>query len=181
MYPLTLPASRMKDGLMTTYMKRWLISGLFLIASLVALAACGESSPQTSTNTSPQTSANSSSQTSANSSAQSSTAKDVHIVMTEMKIESDVTTFTHGVPYHFIIENKGSMQHEFEIAKKVAADATEQQHDAASLKELQRLDPGKTQTLDYTFADAAPAGKLELECGMVGHYTQGMHMDITVA
>ena len=157
---------------MTTYMKRWLISGLFLIASLIVLAACGDSGSQTSTNTG--------SQTSTSASSQNTTAKEVHIVMTEMKIESDVTTFTHGIPYHFIIENKGSMQHEFEIAKKVAADATEQQHDAASLKELQRLDPGKTQTLDYTFADAAPAGKLELECGMAGHYTQGMHIDITV-
>ncbi len=145
-------------------MKHWLISGLFLIASLIVLVACGDSG----------------SQTSASTSSQNSAAKDVHIVMTEMKIESDVTTFTHGVPYHFIIENKGNMQHEFEIANKVAADATEQQHDAASLKELQRLDPGKTQTLDYTFANAAPAGKLELECGMAGHYTQGMHIDITV-
>ena len=158
---------------MTTYMKRWLISGLFLITSLIVLAACGDSGSQTSTNAS--------SQNSASTGSQNSTAKDVHIVMTDMKIESDVTTFTHGVPYHFIVENKGSMQHEFEIANKVAPDATEQQVDAASLKEIQRLDPGNTQTLDFTFADAAPAGKLEFECGMAGHYTQGMHMDITVA
>jgi uncharacterized cupredoxin-like copper-binding protein len=158
---------------MTTSMKRWLALGLFLTTSLIVLTACGDSGSQTSTSTS--------SQSSTSTSSQNSAAKDVHIVMTEMKIESDVTTFTHGVSYHFIIENKGNMQHEFEIANKVAADATEQQHDAASLKELQRLDPGKTQTLDYTFANAATAGKLELECGMAGHYMQGMHMDITVA
>ena len=130
-------------------MKRWLILAVGLLIWGIALTACGSESQGTS--------------------SQSSGANDVHIVMTEMKIESDVTTFTHGVNYHFIIENKGAIQHEFEIAKKVGANATEQQHDAASLKELQRLDPGKTQTLDYTFAEAAPAGTLELECGMAGH------------
>ena len=154
-------------------MKRWLISGLLLIISLTVLAACGSDS-QTPTTSNSQT------PTPTSSSSEKPAAKDVHIVMTEMKIESDVTTFTHGVPYHFIVVNKGSMQHEFEIANKIAPDATEQQHDAASIKELQRLDPSKTQTLDFTFPNAAPAGKLELECGMAGHYTQGMHIDITV-
>src|SRR5947199_4365523 len=110
----------MKDGLMTTYMnfrsrneneqehghsmKRWLISGLFLIASLIALAACGDSGSQPSTSTSSQTPTSTSSQTPTSTNSQTptstslrtSTAKDVHIVMTEMKIESDVTTFTHG-------------------------------------------------------------------------------------
>jgi uncharacterized cupredoxin-like copper-binding protein len=147
-------------------MKRWLIFGLFLIVSLAVLTACGGSESPSSNNQ--------------GTGSQNSANKDVHIVMTEMKIESDMTTFTHGVAYHFIIENRGSVQHEFEIAKKVAPDATEAQHDAVSLKELQRLDPGKTQTLDYTFTDAAPAGTLEFECGIIDHYKAGMHIDITV-
>ncbi len=146
-------------------MKRSLIFCLSLVLGLIILTACGSESQSSS---------------SQGSNTTNTSAKEVHIVMSEMKIESDVTTFTHGVPYHFIVVNKGAVQHEFEIANKVAPDATEQQHDAASLKELQRLDPGKTQTLDYTFANAASAGKVELECGMVGHYTAGMHMDITV-
>jgi uncharacterized cupredoxin-like copper-binding protein len=151
-------------------MKRWLILVVGLLIWGITLTACGNESQAPS----------SSGTSSSNSSSQSSGANDVHIVMTEMKIESDVTTFTHGVPYHFIIENKGAIQHEFEIAKKVAPNATEAEHDAVSLKELARLDAGKTQTLDYTFAEAAPAGTLELECGIIDHYMAGMHIDIVV-
>ena len=140
----------------------------------MALTACGSDSPGSSSQGGNQGAS------SLGSTTQSSGANDVHIVMTEMKIESDKTTFTHGVPYHFIIENKGTIEHEFEIAKKLGPDASEQQHDAASLKELQRLAAGGTQTLDYTFADVAPAGTLEFECGIPDHYKAGMHMDIVV-
>ncbi len=156
-------------------MKRWLILVVGLLIWGIALAACGSDSQGTSSSGS-----SSSGTSSSNTGSQSSGTNDVHIVMTEMKIDSDVKTFTHGVSYHFIIENKGTIQHEFEIAKKVAADATEAQHDAVSLKELARLDAGKTQTLDYTFAEAAPAGTLELECGIIDHYMAGMHVDIVV-
>ncbi len=151
-------------------MKRWLILLMGLLMWGMALTACGSDSQAT----------NSSNSGSQSASSQSSGTHDVHIVMTEMKIESDMTTFTHGQSYHFIIVNNGAVPHEFEIAKKVAANATEAQHDAVSLKELQRLDPGKTQTLDYTFAEAAPAGTLEMECGIIDHYMAGMHVDIVV-
>jgi uncharacterized cupredoxin-like copper-binding protein len=156
-------------------MKRWLILVVGLLIWGIALTACGSDSQGTSSSGS-----NSSGSSSSSTSSQSSGAKDVHIVMAEMKIESDVTTFTHGVPYHFIIENKGAIQHEFEIAKKVASNATEAEHDAVSLKELARLGPGQSQTLDYTFAEPAPAGTLELECGIIDHYMAGMHIDIVV-
>jgi uncharacterized cupredoxin-like copper-binding protein len=155
-------------------MKRWLILVVCLLVWSIALAACGSESQSSSSQGANQ------SGSSQGSPPQSSGANEVHIVMTEMKIESDVTTFTHGVPYHFIIENKGAIEHEFEIAKKVAPNATEAEHDAVSLKELQRLGPGKTQTLDYTFADPAPAGTLEFECGIIDHYMAGMHIDIVV-
>src|SRR5437867_4041345 len=140
-------------------MKRWLIFGLFLIVSLAVLTACGSESPSSTTQAS-----------------QNSAAKEVHIVMAEMTIQSDVTTFTQGVPYHFIIVNKGNMQHEFEIAKKQPLNATEAQMDSGRLAELERLDPGKTGTLDYTFTSAYPAGTLRLVCGMPGHYSAGQYI-----
>ena len=146
-------------------MKRWLTLAVGLLLWSIALTACGSESQSPSPQGSP---------------SASTGATEVHIVMTEMKIESDMTTFTHGQPYHFIIDNKGTIQHEFEIATKLGPDATEQEHDAASLKELQRLDPGKTQTLDYTFGKAYPAGTLEFECGIPDHYKAGMHMDVVV-
>jgi len=145
-------------------MNRWLMLVISLLLAGLALTACGDS-------TSPSTSAGSG-------------GNDVHITLgspsAEMTITSDVTTFAKGKTYHFIVVNNGKMQHEFEIAKKVHANATEAEHDAASLKELQRIDPGKTQTLDYTFTDAYPAGTLEFECGMPGHYDKGQHTDVTV-
>ena len=152
-------------------MKRWLILVVGLLIWGVALTACGNEPQATS----------SSGSGSSNSSSQSSGAHDVHIVMAEMKIESDVTTFTHGVLYHFIIVNKGNMQHEFEIAKKQPLDATEEQMDSGRLAELERLDPGKTGTLDYTFTDTYAAGVMRLVCGMPGHYSAGQFLDITVS
>jgi uncharacterized cupredoxin-like copper-binding protein len=146
-------------------MKRWLIFGLFLIVGLAMLTACG---------------AEASGSTSQGSNSQNPGAKEVHIVMAEMKIETDMTTFKQGVPYHFIIVNKGSMQHEFEIAKKQPLNATEEQMDSGRLAELPRLDAGQTGTLDYTFTSAYPAGTMRLVCGMPGHYSAGQYTDIVV-
>lgn len=138
--------------------KRWLMLAVVFLIGCFALAACGEST-----------------------SAGPAGSTDVHIVMQEMTIQSDVTTFKQGVPYHFIIENKGSMQHEFEIAKKQPLDATEAQMDSGRLAELERLDPGKTGTLDYTFTQTYTTGEMRLVCGMPGHYSAGQFLDIIVS
>lgn len=137
--------------------KRWLMLTVVFLIGCFSLAACGESTP-----------------------AGPAGSTDVHIVMQEMTIQSDVMTFKQGVPYHFIIENKGSMQHEFEIAKKQPLDATEAQMDSGRLAELERLDPGKTGTLDYTFTQTYTAGEMRLVCGMPGHYSTGQFLDIIV-
>ncbi len=42
------------------------------------------------------------------------------------------------------------------------------------------LHPGQTQTLDFTFAKAYPAGTLEFACHLPGHYELGMELPITV-
>jgi uncharacterized cupredoxin-like copper-binding protein len=146
-------------------MKRWLIFGFSLIVSLVMLTACGSKTQDFALQ---------------GFSSQNPAAQDVHITMTEMKIQSDVTTFTHGVPYHFIIVNKGNIDHELEIAKKQPLNATEAQLDSGRLAELQRLGPGQTGALDYTFTQAYPAGTMQLVCGMPGHYSTGMFTDITI-
>src|SRR5689334_2278827 len=114
-------------------MKRWLILVVGLLIWGIALTACGSDSQGTNSASSNSSGSSSSGTSSSNTSSQSSGAHDVHIVMAEMKIESDVTTFTHGVLYHFIIVNKGNMQHEFEIAKKQPLDATEEQMDSGRL------------------------------------------------
>jgi uncharacterized cupredoxin-like copper-binding protein len=146
-------------------MKRWLIFGFSLIVSLVMLTACSSRSQSFALQS---------------FSLQTPAVQDVHITMTEMKIQSDVTTFTHGMAYHFIIVNQGNIDHEFEIAKKQPLNATEQQMDSGRLAELSRLNPGQTGTLDYTFTSAYPAGTMILVCGMPGHYSAGQYKDITV-
>jgi uncharacterized cupredoxin-like copper-binding protein len=161
-------------------MKRWLILVVGLLIWGIALTACGSDSQGTNSASSNSAGSSSSGTSSSGTSSQSSGAHDVHIVMAEMTIKSDVTTFTQGVPYHFIIENKGTMQHEFEIAKNQPLNATEEQMDSGRLAELARLDPGKTGTLDYTFTSAYPAGTMRLVCGMPGHYSAGQYTDIVV-
>lgn len=155
-------------------MKRWLILAVCLLVWSIVLVACGSESQGSSAQGGNQGGG------SPGTTPQSSGAKEVHIVLTEMKIESDVTTFTHGVPYHFTIQNKGKVPHEFTITKVMKGDATEQQRDAASLKDMDHINPGQIQTLDYTFADAAPPGTLEFECAYPNHYQQGMHLGIVV-
>ena len=114
-------------------MKRWLTLAVVLLVWSLVLAACGSESQNPSSQSSPPASTG---------------ATEVHIVMTEMKIESDMTTFTQGQPYHFIIQNKGNAAHEFVITKVIKGNATEQERDAASLKDMDNINPGQTQTLD---------------------------------
>ncbi len=148
-------------------MKRWSIFGLFFMLLSAALAACGTDSQASSTST----------QTS--SASTSSNANIVNVVLSNTKITSDVTTFQHGVSYHFIVKNQGTTPYDLTITKALPATATETQRDAVALKDVNELPPGQSQEFDFTFPNAAPAGTLEFEDG--AHYQQGMHLGIVVA
>src|SRR2546429_6085256 len=143
-------------------MRRYFLLGLFLLLGSMTLAACGSES----------------SVNSVNSGAPGGNA--VHITLSEMKVESDVSTFTKGTPYHFIVENKGNIPYEFTITKTRQGNENEKALDARSLKDLDNIDAGQKQEFDFTFPAAAPAGTLEFECAYPGHYEQGMHMGIVV-
>jgi hypothetical protein len=39
----------------------------------------------------------------------------VQVTLTDFKIDSSLTTFSVGVPYHFVVTNKGAVAHEFVI------------------------------------------------------------------
>jgi len=51
---------------------------------------------------------------------------------------------------------------------------------ALAYVEEDELPPGAIQTMDYTFTEPAPAGSLELDCHIEGHYEAGMVLPITV-
>ena len=147
-------------------MKVWSIFGLFFMILCAALTACGNDSQVSSTNSH------------AIGSGASSNANLVHVVLSDTKITSDVTTFQKGVSYHFIVTNQGTAPYDLTITKVLPATATEQQRDAVALKDVNQLPPGQAQEFDFVFATAAPAGTLEFEDA--AHYAQGMHQGITV-
>jgi len=109
---------------------------------------------------------------------------DVNVTLTDFGIESSVTKFQVGVPYHFIITNEGQVNHELMIMEPMMAGSnmTMEEMDAMALAyvEEDELTPGATQRLDYTFTEPAPAGSLEFSCHIVGHYEAGMKLPITV-
>ena len=150
-------------------MKRWVIVSILCVVGCVVLAACGGSDSQSS-NSSP----SSSSTQSSNSGTQT-----VNVVEGEMYIKSDVTSFKVGTLYHFVVKNEGKNLHEFTIAKKVPG-GNQDSRDAASVKDADNLQPGQTDTFDFTFKEPAPAAGMEFECSYPNHYEMGMHIDIAV-
>ena len=98
---------------------------------------------------------------------------DVQITLTEFKIESSVTDFTVGTPYHFVITNKGALAHDWMIIP------SGEQDESKSLVQVEDTDlqPNTTVTRDFTFTQA---GSLEFACHVKGHYEAGMHTPITV-
>jgi uncharacterized cupredoxin-like copper-binding protein len=147
-------------------MKRWVIVSILSIVSCIALAACGESNSQ-------------SSNSSSSPSSSSANAQTVNILLGEMYIKSDITSFKVGTPYHLVLKNEGKVIHEFTIAKKVPG-GDQNSRDSASVKDVDNIQPGQTTTFDFTFQEPAPSAGMEFECSYPGHYEMGMHQDITV-
>jgi uncharacterized cupredoxin-like copper-binding protein len=107
----------------------------------------------------------------------------VQVTLTDFKIDSSLTTFSVGVPYHFVVTNKGAVAHEFVIMPpEQGTQGSETQLPSTALAGIlgKDLTPGATKTLDYTFTKAAPAGSLEFACHLPGHYEAGMHTPIVV-
>jgi len=107
----------------------------------------------------------------------------IKVTATEMKIESDYTTFKVGVPYHFEVTSEGAIPHEVMLVQPIAAGTmTMEDMDAMALGmvEEEDLPPGATASFDYTFTSDDLAGPLELACHVEGHYEAGMLLPITV-
>ncbi len=107
---------------------------------------------------------------------------EVRVALTSFKIDSTMTNFKVGVPYHFVVTNNGTVAHEFRIIPPASETATPEQMQASTLVMIPAADlaPGATHSLDYTFLQPAASGELEFSCHMPGHYAAGMHAPITV-
>jgi uncharacterized cupredoxin-like copper-binding protein len=133
--------------------------GVFIVALFLGLAAC--SSAQTDPN-------------------QPVTVK---ITADDFSFQSSLTNFKVGVPYHFEVTNQGKVAHEIMLVKPIEAGMMDMETmDAMALAHIEETDlqPGTTQSFDYTFTEAAPAGQLEFSCHLTGHYEAGMKLSITV-
>lgn len=114
-------------------------------------------------------------------------SNEVHVTTAETStgqtITSDVTTFTAGETYHFVVQNDGQIPHEVMIVQPIEAgsmDMEEMDDMALYVVEEDDLEAGDTVEFDYTFPDDAVGTDLEFACHIAGHYEAGMHLPITV-
>jgi uncharacterized cupredoxin-like copper-binding protein len=105
----------------------------------------------------------------------------VHVTEVEFAIIPSITTFHVGVPYYFVVANKGKQTHAFTFVPTYA-DGTPMdeyyQYDHM-LVGLDTIPPGTTQMINHTFTKA-DIGHYEMACRMRGHYTAGMHLTAQV-
>ncbi len=136
------------------------ITALLLGLALFALAACGGMG----------------SAAPAGSITVQVTEKDFHIT-------SSITSFVPGKTYHFMVTNQGQSMHEFMIMPKAEGSMSGMpmgSMDKVALASISMIDPGETQTLDYTFPLSAAGSHPEFACYMPGHYEAGMRLDVRV-
>src|SRR5260370_6203011 len=130
-------------------MKHWFTLLLFFLGMIIPLSACG----------------------------QTASTKDVQITLTDYKIASSITTFSQDIPYHFTIINKGLQQHELMIVSPIISDKMSMDDmDKIAVAHVSNVNSGDTTTLDYTFTQRYPTGKLELACHTSDHYQRGIHI-----
>ena len=143
---------------------RFLLGALALLA-LPLLAACGLAQPTEQANP--------------------DGSVDVQIDLTEFAIESSLTDFKSGIPYHFKVTNSGKIPHEFMILPVsehmgMAGMSMEGFDERALMMiPIEQLPVGATVEADYTFA-SVPDGDIELVCMTPGHFEAGMHLPISV-
>ncbi len=148
-------------------MKYRYIFGLLLVPFMLILAACGGSTtpsgsqPVRSTPSGPQV---------------------VHVTLSDNKVESSLTTFTAGMPYHFVVKNTGQLAHQCAMTPMGMARehmSVDEMHHSALLM-YDSVAPGETRTFDYTFSPSSAGQNFEFACGTQGHYGAGMQLPFMV-
>ena len=111
-------------------------------------------------------------------------SNDVRVTLDDFKFDSSRTDFKVGVPYHFVVTNKGQVAHEIMLMAPMemaeGMDMAEMDELALANIEADDLPPGASASFDYTFTEPAAPGELEFACHVEGHYEAGMELPITV-
>lgn len=105
----------------------------------------------------------------------------VNVTEVEFSISPSITTFHVGVPYYFVVTNKGKQTHAFTFVPTYADGTPMDEYYQYNhmLVGLNTIPPGTTQTINHTFTKA-DIGHYEMACRMRGHYMAGMHLPVQV-
>ncbi len=143
------------------------VVGFFLVMFMLILAACGSSTTPSGTQQGQTT---------------PSGSQTVQVTLSDNKIDSSLTTFTAGMPYHFVVTNTGHVAHQFAMnpmGMDMEHMSVDEMHHAA-LYMYDSVAPGETRMFDYTFASSTAGQSLEFVCGTQGHYAAGMQLPFMV-
>ena len=108
-------------------------------------------------------------------------AQVVTVALAEYTIVSSLKVFHVGVPYYFIVTNRGQQVHEFMIMP-VKPDGSLLPPDVQyndKLIEIEQVGPGTTVYINFMFKPASE-GSYQIACMMRGHYQAGMKFSIIV-
>ena len=148
-------------------MKYRLVLGLFLVLFILILAACGSNTNSSGTQQGQST---------------PSGSQTVQVTLSDTKVDSSLTTFTAGMPYHFVVTNSGQVAHQFvmiPMGMGMEQMSVDQMHHSA-LYMYDSVAPGETRMFDYTFAMSNGDQSFEFACGTQGHYAAGMQIPFMV-
>lgn len=161
---------------------------VIVVNAMMFVAACGGATPAATQapEAQPPSALPAAEQSSANPPATetpvAAVGTEVNITLRDNTIESSLTLFQTGQPYTFVITNKGSHAHNFNIAQPISVAGS---LDAALQTALlavpkNQLGSGAQVTVQYTFPDTAASTQLEFSCLIPRHYEDGMKLPITV-
>jgi uncharacterized cupredoxin-like copper-binding protein len=105
----------------------------------------------------------------------------VNVTEVEFAIIPSITVFHVGVPYYFVVTNKGKQTHAFTFVPTYPNGTPMDEYYQYNhmLVGLDTIPPGTTQMINHTFTKA-DIGHYEMACRMRGHYMAGMHLTAQV-
>ncbi len=143
-----------------------------------------------------------------NEQSNTSDAVEVQITLTEYGVESSVSVFEVGVPYHFTVVNEGEEEHEIMLMPQMSTgemlalmEGNDHEDDGDShdegeddyahdmlmeegvvlaAVEAHDLQPGESASFEYTFTAKTGFGEIEFACHLEGHYEEGMFLPMWV-
>ena len=103
----------------------------------------------------------------------------VNVTLGDYTVELSPATIPAGTPVKFEITNKGKEDHEFVVEKADHANKplTAEVGGKTIKSEIEDIAPGKTVTLEWTFAEP---GSYQVACHIEGHFEAGMKTTFTV-